>query len=147
MPRRCLYALSQVNDGNGGVAVIDRTMPKTEDFKLGIQLRNRRRGMKLTLQKLSNASGVSPSHIGRIERGQRFPSANILKRIAKPLSYEQNELFVMAGYLSPEQTTSKENHVSLEQVISQSRASGLTDKTIALELMAKAQELLKSAAN
>jgi len=45
-------------------------------------------------------SGVSPSHIGRIERGERFPSAHILRRIAGPLRFEENELFTLAGYLS-----------------------------------------------
>jgi len=46
-------------------------------------------------------SGVSPSHLGRIERGERFPSASILRRLAKPLGFEEDELFTLAGYLSP----------------------------------------------
>jgi len=47
-------------------------------------------------------SGVSPSHLGRIERGERFPSAHILRRIAKPLGFDENDLFTLAGYLSPQ---------------------------------------------
>ena len=47
-------------------------------------------------------SGVSASHLGRIERGERFPSAHILQKIAKPLSFEEDELFTLAGYLSPQ---------------------------------------------
>ena len=47
-------------------------------------------------------SGISPSHLGRIERGERFPSARILHKIAKPLGFEENELFTLAGYLSPQ---------------------------------------------
>ena len=54
----------------------------------------------LTLQELAAKSGVSPSHLGRIERGERFPSAHILRRIAAPLGFEENELFTLAGYLS-----------------------------------------------
>ena len=46
-------------------------------------------------------SGVSSSHLGRIERGERFPSASILRKIAKPLGFEEDELFTLAGYLSP----------------------------------------------
>jgi len=46
-------------------------------------------------------SGVSSSHLGRIERGERFPSAHILRRIAEPLGLEEDELFTLAGYLSP----------------------------------------------
>jgi len=44
---------------------------------------------------------VSSSHLGRIERGERFPSAHILRRIARPLGFEEDELFTLAGFLSP----------------------------------------------
>ena len=57
--------------------------------------------MPLTLQELAVRSGVSSSHLGRIERGERFPSASILRKIAKPLGFEEDELFTLAGYLSP----------------------------------------------
>ena len=56
--------------------------------------------MPLTLQELAGKAGVSASHLGRIERGERFPSAHILRKIAKPLGFEENELFTLAGYLS-----------------------------------------------
>jgi transcriptional regulator with XRE-family HTH domain len=58
--------------------------------------------MPLTLQELADQARVSPSHLGRIERGERFPSARILRKIAKPLSFEEDELFTLAGYLSPQ---------------------------------------------
>ncbi len=57
--------------------------------------------MDLTLGELTAKSGVSASHIGRIERGERFPSARILRKIAKPLGFDESELFSRAGYLSP----------------------------------------------
>lgn len=47
-------------------------------------------------------ASVSPSHLGRIERGERFPSARILRKIAKPLGFGEDELFTLAGYLSPQ---------------------------------------------
>ncbi len=58
--------------------------------------------MPLTLQELAASSGVSSSQLGRIERGERFPSARILRRIAKPLDFNEDELFTFAGYLSPQ---------------------------------------------
>ncbi len=64
-------------------------------------LRQQRVLMSLTLGELAEKSGVSSSHLGRIERGERFPSARILRRLAKPLGFEENELFALAGYLSP----------------------------------------------
>jgi len=56
-------------------------------------LRQQRVMMSLTLQQLSEMSGVSSSHLGRIERGERFPSAHILRKIAKPLGLAEGELF------------------------------------------------------
>jgi transcriptional regulator with XRE-family HTH domain len=68
---------------------------------LGKILKQQRLSSNLTLHELSKASGVSPSHLGRIEKGERFPSADILQRIAKPLGFSEEELFTLAGYLSP----------------------------------------------
>lgn len=67
---------------------------------LGKILKQQRQSAKLTLFELSTASGVSPSHLGRIENGERFPSADILQRIARPLGFGEEELFSLAGYLS-----------------------------------------------
>jgi transcriptional regulator with XRE-family HTH domain len=63
-------------------------------------IKQQRIALQLTLQQLADISGVSPSHLGRIERGQRFPSAHILRKIAQPLSFDEDELFTLAGYLS-----------------------------------------------
>ncbi|TET25975.1 MAG: XRE family transcriptional regulator [Dehalococcoidia bacterium] len=67
---------------------------------LGVILKQQRLRMPLTLRELTNLSTVSSSHLGRIERGERFPSASILRKIAKPLGFEEGELFTLAGYLS-----------------------------------------------
>ena len=68
---------------------------------LGKILKQQRLSLPLTLHELSAMSGVSASHLGRIERGERFPSGSILRRIAKPLGFGEDELFTLAGYLSP----------------------------------------------
>jgi len=68
---------------------------------LGEIIRQQRVFRALTQHELAARSGVSPSHLGRIERGERFPSARVLRRIAKPLSLKEDELFTLAGYLSP----------------------------------------------
>lgn len=67
---------------------------------IGRLIKHQRTNIPLTLQELAAASGVSPSYVGRIERGQRFPSARILRKIAKPLGFDEDELFTLAGYLS-----------------------------------------------
>lgn len=77
------------------------TMERDISNNLGEIIRQGRITQRLTLSQLSAMSGVSSSHLGRIERGERFPSGSILRKIAEPLGFEENELFTLAGYLSP----------------------------------------------
>jgi transcriptional regulator with XRE-family HTH domain len=67
---------------------------------LGNAIKRQRIIVSLTLLELANLSGVSPSYLARVERGERFPSARILRKIAKPLGFYENELFILAGYFS-----------------------------------------------
>ena len=69
---------------------------------LGKMLRQRRLMAELTLSELAARSGVSQSHLARIERGERFPSGNILRKIAKALELDESQLLIVAGYLSPQ---------------------------------------------
>jgi transcriptional regulator with XRE-family HTH domain len=68
---------------------------------LGRILKQQRVSVPLTLQELAGQTGVSSSHLGRIERGERFPSARILRKIASPLGFDEDELFTLAGFLTP----------------------------------------------
>lgn len=69
---------------------------------LGRVIRQHRVLIPLTLLDLVQISGVSPSYLGRIEKNERFPSASILRKIAQPLGFNENELFILAGYLPPQ---------------------------------------------
>jgi len=69
--------------------------------ELGKRIKQARIMLGLTLRDLAAQSGVSGSHLGRIERGERFPSAPVLRKIAKPLHFDEGALFAHAGYLSP----------------------------------------------
>lgn len=69
---------------------------------MGKIIKQQRVMIPLTLKELATMASMSPSHLGRIERGERFPSARILRKIAKPLGFEEDELFTLAGYLSPQ---------------------------------------------
>ena len=77
-------------------------MDNNQKNHLGGIIKQQRISLSLTLQELAAKSGVSASHLGRIERGERFPSAHILHRIASPLAFGEDELFTLAGYLSPQ---------------------------------------------
>ncbi len=82
--------------------------------RLGEVLRSRRGMVPLTLRQLTTISGISPSHLGRVERGERFPSASTLRKIAKPLGFEESELFTLAGYLSPQSSGPEERNSDYE---------------------------------
>ncbi|HEY32143.1 MAG TPA: helix-turn-helix transcriptional regulator [Dehalococcoidia bacterium] len=75
-------------------------MDNPDKNHIGTILKQQRISLPLTLQELAGKAEVSASHLGRIERGERFPSAHILRKIAAPLGFEENELFTLAGYLS-----------------------------------------------
>jgi len=75
---------------------------------LGKILKERRVMVPLTLRELARAAGVSTSYLGRIERGERFPSGSVLRKITRPLGFEEGELFTLAGYLSPKPSTGAE---------------------------------------
>ncbi len=79
---------------------------------LGAILKQQRLMVPLTLQELAVLAGISPSHLGRIERGERFPSAHVLRKIAGPLGFDENELFTLAGYLTPQPATISEAEAS-----------------------------------
>lgn len=81
---------------------------------LGKIIRQRRLMISLTIKELATRSGVSPSYLGRIERGERFPSASVLRKIAGHLGFKENELFILAGYLSPQPPGVAEKPVSYE---------------------------------
>jgi len=52
------------------------------------------------------------------ERGERFPSAHILRKIAKPLGFDEAELLTHAGFLSPRASTT-ENEIGTGKLLSQ----------------------------
>ena len=77
----------------------------TADNEFGKTLKQRRLLIPLTLRELAAKSGVSQSHLARIERGERFPSGHILRKLAKPLELDVSLLMTMAGYLPSERAS------------------------------------------
>jgi transcriptional regulator with XRE-family HTH domain len=60
---------------------------------LGERIRDERRRGKLTLEKLSQKSGLSKSFLSQVERGLAQPSVSSLKRIARELGISVVDLF------------------------------------------------------
>jgi len=92
-------------------------------------IKEQRKSIRLSLNQLARLSGVSLSHLGRIEQGLRQPSTRTLQKIAKPLGFDLYELLVMAGHLLPGPSTFSEEqrdklrtelNTLLERVVSNS---------------------------
>ncbi len=86
-------------------------MGSNNKTSLGEIIRQQRVSIPLTLQELATMSGVSASHLGRMERGDRFPSAHVLRKIAKPLGFDEDEIFTLAGFLSPQSPSIAEGSI------------------------------------
>jgi transcriptional regulator with XRE-family HTH domain len=70
--------------------------------QIGEIIRQRRAMMHITQKELAKTAGVSPSCLARLEIGDRFPSARILRKLANPLGFDEIELFTAADYLPPQ---------------------------------------------
>ena len=71
-------------------------------------IREQRKQKSLSLKQLSRLSGVSISHLGRIEQGLRRPSTRTIQKIVGPLDFDLQELLIITGHLLPGQSTSSE---------------------------------------
>jgi len=89
-----------------------------ETLNLGTIVKRQRNRLGITLVELAAKSGVSTSHLGRIESTQRYPSTTVLRKIAKPLGLAENELFNLAGYLPTDvpKTPDLEKHKLLAEL-------------------------------
>lgn len=67
--------------------------------QLGSYIRAERRSHRLSLRRLSEASGISNPYLSQIERGLRRPSADVLQQIARALELPVEQLYVRAGIL------------------------------------------------
>ena len=75
---------------------------------IGKIIKEQRKSIPLSLNQLAKLSGVSVSHLGRIEQGHRQPSTRTLQKIAKHLGFDLYELLVIAGHLLPDPSTFSE---------------------------------------
>jgi putative DNA methylase len=68
-------------------------------MKFGECIKERRQSLGLTLRKAAKLVGFDPAYLSRMEAGKVAASDELVGRLAKVLSCEKEELFVMAGRL------------------------------------------------
>jgi transcriptional regulator with XRE-family HTH domain len=109
---------------------------KDTDNQLGRLIKQQRLISGLTLRELAASSGVSSSHIGRIERGERYPSAHVLRRIAGHLGFEESELFSLAGYFSPQPPTAGKRDTGIISQLDPLVARALAQEPVEIQRLA-----------
>lgn len=67
--------------------------------------------MLLSIKELAIKSGISSSYLSRIEHNERFPSANILRKLSKPLGIPETDLLMIAGFLSHNPRLKKSDYI------------------------------------
>jgi transcriptional regulator with XRE-family HTH domain len=67
----------------------------------GQEVRRRRLALKLTLEDLAQASGLTPNYIGSIELGKRDPSLSSMEALAKALRVPVGQLIGGSRELTP----------------------------------------------
>src|SRR5215831_15214489 len=69
--------------------------------KFGKEIRRRRKSLGMTIEQLSERSGLTPNYIGTVEIGDRDPSLSTVLALARGLSVGAAELLGGSDRLSP----------------------------------------------
>ena len=59
---------------------------------IGRVIRQERQDHHLTIKELGEKAGISEIYVGEIERGQKYPSANVLESLARALDLDLAEM-------------------------------------------------------
>jgi transcriptional regulator with XRE-family HTH domain len=59
---------------------------------IGRVIRQERQNRHLTIKELGEKAGISEIYMGEIERGQKYPSANVLESLARALDLDLAEI-------------------------------------------------------
>ena len=59
---------------------------------IGRVIRREREDRQLTIKKLGDKAGLSEIYVGEIERGQKYPSSNVLESLARALELDMADL-------------------------------------------------------
>jgi len=86
-------------------------MEAIHDNNIGRIIKRRRVLLDITQSKLASLAGISSTLIGRVEKGERVPSARTLRKLADALHFDESELLIEAKYLSPQYSRLIEKNV------------------------------------
>jgi transcriptional regulator with XRE-family HTH domain len=73
------------------------------NYELGDYIKRHRMAAGLTMEQLAERAGVFRSSIHRWETGKRTPGAADLARLARALGVDFEDLFTLAGFVTPQE--------------------------------------------
>jgi len=98
---------------------------------LSLNIKKRRQILGFSQLNLAENVGTSTQYIGQIEQNKKFPSPEMLERIAKALEVDSPQLFSMDTYSQDAIQQFRENlKVNLEKAIEDFIDKGLTEVKI-----------------
>ncbi len=108
----------------------------------GEVLRELREKRGLTVNQLGMYSEVSPALISKIENGKRgTPKPETIRKLAKGLKFDYDELMVLAGHVTEEKEPVKENAKEPDDEFIEYLDLELTDEEILEKLTFKVDDL------
>lgn len=72
-------------------------MAKEKRRNFGEVIRDRRRQLDLTQREIARRIRTSTPYVGHLESGKRYPSDQVLSRLAEVLGLDRGELFLLAN--------------------------------------------------
>jgi transcriptional regulator with XRE-family HTH domain len=93
-------------------------------------LRKIRRKKGLTQEKLAEKANMSLQYLALLEIGRKFPSGEMLERIANALDIETYELLVVASSANNELEILRNDIISEVKNLNESLAKNITDEVI-----------------
>ena len=119
----------------------------TNQKSIGKLVRDRRVSMGLSIEDIARQTGISASHLSRIEGGERRPSGHVLQKAARSLKFEESELMFAAGYLTKVPATDSDALPAFEGHLDPFVARMLAQEPVEVQRLAYAMALaMKSAA-
>ena len=73
------------------------------NIDIGAYIKGLREQQKMTISKLANISQVSQPYLSQIEKGQRNPSLEIVRKLSKALEVDFYDLAWRAGFYTDEE--------------------------------------------
>jgi len=97
---------------------------------LADNIKEKRRDKGLTQEKLAEKAGMSLQYLAMLELGHKFPSGEMLERLANALSIEAYELLAVSSCANSELETLRNDIINEVKTLNEALAKEVTDKVI-----------------